>query len=876
MPLSVGDRLARYEVRGFLGAGGMGEVYRAFDPRLEREVAIKVLPEHLTADPERLQRFEREARAAAALNHPNILDVHDLGEHAGRTFIVTELLEGESLRAVISSRRLSLGKAIEYARQIATGLAAAHDAGITHRDLKPANLFLTAEGRVKILDFGLAKLVRPETDEAELSGSPTLDLRTESGVAVGTPGYIAPEQLWGRAADPRADVFAFGIVLYEMITGRHPFPGTTSTEVQLAILNRDAAPLSQLNREAPPLLEHLVERCLQKDPADRFQSARELLFALQELSTGRGASVRSPTHRRLGRRGPIAILVAAAGVIALVLLGRSSQSVPFRERDWLLITDVANLTGDPTFDHALDPALTVAIEQSSYVNVLTRDSVRPVLRQMKRPEATVIDEALGREIARRRGVDVILVPSVSRLGERYALTASLKSAAAGTTYASRIVHADGIDQVLPSLDRLCREVRGDLGETLASISDRSKPLVEVTTGSLEALEQYSLAYERHLASDPAGAMLHYEAALRIDPDFTTAKAALALLHLDWGHMLEEADPEKGRALLSEAAAGVGPLTENERLRILSQHAQFVERNLEHAAELLETLLATYPDRADARHNLALIYDRLGRPDDAVAEYERAIATDPNLIVAYNGIVWLLRNRYGDVNGMIEWATRELAITDDQPWPHLNLCWAYLGIGDGERAVAAARRALAIDADNMWCHYHLGHALTAAGDYQAAARSYEAVLASHPGETWAHYHAGHVLALAGDSDAARAHLLAFRDGMERLVAAQPGNPVAGIWLEIARVSLGEAPRPVEIPEQAAAADPEVDVALAQLDALSRRPQQAIDRLERALANGAQNPIWVLCIPTLDSLHDEPRFQELKRRTLGMNLGTAGPA
>ncbi len=868
MPLSVGDRLSRYEIRGFLGAGGMGEVYRAFDPRLEREVAIKVLPEQLTADPDRLQRFEREARAAAALNHPNILDVHDLGEHAGRTFIVTELLEGESLRAVISSRRLTFSKAIEYARQIATGLAAAHDAGITHRDLKPANLFLTADGRVKILDFGLAKLVRPETDEAELSGSPTLNMRTESGVAVGTPGYIAPEQLWGRAADPRADVFAFGIVLYEMVTGRHPFPGMTSTEVQLAILNRDAAPLSQLNREAPPLLEHLVERCLQKDPADRFQSARELLFALQELSSGRGTSVRSPTHRRIGRRGPIAVLVAVAGVIVLVLLGRSSQSVPFRERDWLLITDVANLTGDPTFDHALDPALTVAIEQSSYVNVLARESMRPVLRQMKRPEATAIDEALGREIARRRGVDVVLVPSVSRLGERYVLTASLKNAADGTTYASRIVHADGIDEVLPALDRLCREVRTDLGETLASISERSQPLVEVTTGSLEALEQFSMASARHLASDPEGAMTHYEAALRLDPDFTTAKAALALLHLDWGHMLEAADPEKGRALLAAAAAEVGPLTENERLRILSQHAQFVEKDLGHAAELLETLLATYPDRADARHNLAIIYDRLDRPQDALAEYKQAIAIDPNLIVAYNGLVWLLRNRYGDVDAIIEWANRELAVTDDQPWPHLNLCWAFIGIGDGERAVAAARRALEIDPDNMWCHYHLGHALTCARDYREAAGWYETVLASHSGETWAHYHAGHVLALAGDADAARLHLLAFRDGMEKLVAAQPGNPVAGIWLEIARVSLGEATHAELSREDLASEDPEIDVALAQLEALSGRPQEAIDRLERALANGAQNPIWVLCIPTLDSLHDEPRYQELKRRTLGI--------
>jgi tetratricopeptide (TPR) repeat protein len=870
MPLSVGDRLMRYEIRGFLGAGGMGEVYRAHDPRLGRDVAIKVLPEHLTDDRDRLQRFEREARAAAALSHPNILDVHDIGEHEGRTFIVTELLEGESLRSVVASGRLSLSVTIDYARQIAGGLTAAHDSGITHRDLKPANLFLTGEGRVKILDFGLAKLARPETDTASLSRSPTKSLQTEIGVAMGTPGYIAPEQLQGRRADQRADIFSFGVVLYEMITGEHPFPGATTAEIQGAILNKKAPPASRLNPDVPMQLEQLVERCLEKNPEHRYQSARELQLALAELSAGQTTSARLTPGYRLVRRGSMAAIAAIVVVLAIVLFQRPSLGVPFRERDWLLITDVANLTGDPTFDHALDPALTVAVEQSSYVNVLSRGSMLPVLRQMKRPDAIAIDEDLGREIARRRGIDVILVPSVSRLGERYALTASLKSAVHGTTYASRIVYADGIDQVLPSLDTLCREVRADLGEALGSISERSKPLIEATTHSFEALQQYSLAYERHLASDPEGAMTHYEAALRVDPDFTTAKAALGILHLDWGHMLELADPEKGRSLLSDAAAGVGPLTENERLRILSQYAQFVERDLEHAAELLRTLLSIYPDRADARHNLALIYDRLGRPGDAIKEFERAIASDPNLIVAYNGLVRLLRNRYGTVDAIIEWATRELEITDDQPWPHLNLCWAHIGRGDGAAAVAAARRALEIEPDNVWCHYHLGHALKCAGDHRAAAGAFETVLKMRPTEPWANYHAGYVLMLAGEAEAARAHFAASRERFEALIAADPDDLIARLWLDFARIRLGEQPQAGLTAGHLEPSDPELDWTLAQLDAISGRPQEAIDRLERALANGAEDPIWVLCIPNLDALHDEPRYQELKRRTLGLPL------
>ncbi|MFC2144235.1 protein kinase [Acidobacteriota bacterium] len=402
MPLLVGDRLARYEIRGFVGAGGMGEVYRAHDLRLDRDVAIKVLPEGLSQEPDRLRRFEREARAAAALNHPNILDVHDLGEHEGRAFIVTELLEGESLRAVITSGNLPLRKAVEYGRQIATGLAAAHDTGITHRDLKPANLFLTKDGQIKILDFGLAKLAPSGTTPIELSKSPTQTLQTKTGIALGTPGYMAPEQLHGKPADQRSDVFSLGVVLFEMVTGQHPFPGDTIAEIHAAILTQEAPSLSRVSADVPPLFEHLVARCLEKRPEDRFQSARDLLFALEELSTGEITTGRLRAHSPWFRRATLAVVAVAAVIVAAVVFQRSSHGVPFQERDWLLITDFENLTDDATFDRALDPALTVAIEQSSYVNVLSKDSMQRVLRQMKREDASEIDESLGREIARRR------------------------------------------------------------------------------------------------------------------------------------------------------------------------------------------------------------------------------------------------------------------------------------------------------------------------------------------------------------------------------------------------------------------------------------------------------------------------------------------
>jgi tetratricopeptide (TPR) repeat protein len=843
----------------------MGEVYRAYDQRLDREVAIKVLPEGFADDPDRLRRFEREARAAA-LDHPNILDVHDLGEHHGQTFIVTELLEGESLREVINSGSLTLDEAIGYACQIATGLAAAHDHGITHRDIKPANLFLTKEGKIKILDFGLAKLTRPEISPEELTGSPTQTIDTASGITMGTPGYLSPEQLQGRRADNRSDIFSVGIVLYQMITGRHPFPGKTTAEIHAYILKEDAVSVSHFDPEVPAPLERVVNRCLEKRPEDRFESAGELLRALEELSTG-DVTIQPPrAGRSLLRRVSMVAAAVAAVVVFGVVFQRPSQGVPFKARDWLLITDVENLTGDTTFDHALDPALTVGIEQSSYVNVLSRDRMQRVLQQMKRDATTAIDEGLGREIARRKGIDVVLVPSISRLGSRYAMTASLKSATSGETFVSRLVHADGEDEILPSLDQLCRQIRGSLGETLASISQRSRPLIEATTPSLEALEQFSLAHAHHVRSDPEQAVQHYEAALRFDPDFTSAKAGLAILHLDWGHVFPGADPEMGKTLLSEAAAEAGSLTELERLAILTHHAQFVEQDLEHAAEISETLLSIYPDRSDNRHNLAIIYERMGRTDDAIAEYKSAIAADPDLVVAYNGLVWLLRRRTGDVPQMIEWAQRELEIVDDHPWPFTNLSWAYLAKGDGERSVAAARRGVEVAPENFWCHYHLGHALVCAGEYEEAARSFEKILVFDPTDDWGHYHAAYALEKAGDLAGAREHFTAYKLGIEEKIAQEPENIILPMWLDFGRIALGEEPLTVFTEEQLGSSHPNLNWVIAQHSSLTGRTEEAINHLERALANGAENPIWILCIPTLEALFDEPRYQELKRRTL----------
>ncbi|HMB81523.1 MAG TPA: protein kinase, partial [Vicinamibacterales bacterium] len=293
MTLTSGTRLGPYEIVAPLGAGGMGEVYRARDGRLGRDVAVKVLATNLAAEGERLQRFEQEARAAAALNHPNILALYDIGTHEGTPYLVTELLEGETLRETLSAGLVPVRKAIEYAVHIAHGLAAAHERGIVHRDLKPENVFVTDDGRVKILDFGLAKLTQPEPSLAGVTALPTTPPNTMAGVVLGTVGYMSPEQVRGLTADHRSDLFAFGVVLYEMLSGTRAFHGDTAMDAMTAILKDQPTELPIAERKIPPALARIVDRCLEKNPTARFQSTRDLAFALESLSstsTSSGAS----------------------------------------------------------------------------------------------------------------------------------------------------------------------------------------------------------------------------------------------------------------------------------------------------------------------------------------------------------------------------------------------------------------------------------------------------------------------------------------------------------------------------------------------------------------------------------------------------------
>jgi serine/threonine protein kinase len=418
MSMTVGSRLGPYEVLAPLGAGGMGEVYRAKDTRLGRDVAIKVLPASFSADPDRLRRFEQEARAASALNHPNIVTLHDVGQHEGVPYVVQELLEGETLRERMGGVAVPVRRVIDYGVQIANGLAAAHEKGIVHRDLKPENLFVTKDERVKILDFGLAKLTQPEAGGSGGTKAPTLAGGTEPGVVMGTIGYMSPEQIRGETVDHRSDIFSFGAVLYEMLSGRRAFQGTSAADMMSAILKEEPPELSQTNRSIPLSLGRAVRHCLEKNPQARFHAARDVAFALEEVS---GSSAPTPSEasaapaRRRRALRLAAVVAALAALLATVLMSvrgvrerllRGAAAGPIQA---IAVLPLENFSKDPEQEYFADgmtEELITDLAQIRSLRVISRTSVMAYKGTKKRvPE-------IGREL----NVDAVLEGSVQRSG----------------------------------------------------------------------------------------------------------------------------------------------------------------------------------------------------------------------------------------------------------------------------------------------------------------------------------------------------------------------------------------------------------------------------------------------------------------------------
>lgn len=557
----VGQLLGHYRLLEQIGAGGMGVVYRAHDERLNRDVAVKILPPGSLADEERRRRFKQEAQSLAKLNHPNIATVFDFDCHGTIDFIVMELLTRQSLADKLLAGPVPLNSVIRYGIQMAEGLAAAHQQGILHRDLKPGNLGLTADDRVKLLDFGLAKLLVGEPTDVTCS-------MTGAGLAKGTLAYMAPEQVRGENIDTRVDIYAAGTVLYEMATGKRPHPQVGPLLVN-AILNQQPMPPSALNPSVSPALEAITTKALQKDAELRYQSATELAADLERLRTATvPVALQQASRRRLGQvlRRSLPVVVALLLAAISWRLWNRHQSRPLSgSRPMLLVGDFENKTGEPVFDGTLREMFTSSLEQSRRVEVFPTSRLVNVLQRMGRPPNQPVDAEIGREICLREGLTALVVGSVAKFGHTYDLVVHVQSPT-GADIITENVTVPTDDDVPKKVDEVAEKVRRELGESLQSLRENSVPLEQVSSKSLDAVRYFTLGKQSLYRADIPQAVLLFSKAVETDPNFAIAHEYLGAAY--WRMNQYERSDEEVRA----AARLADRVSEPERLRIMAAYS----------------------------------------------------------------------------------------------------------------------------------------------------------------------------------------------------------------------------------------------------------------------------------------------------------------
>jgi len=697
MTIAPGTKLGRYEIRAQLGAGGMGEVYLAYDGELQRSVALKILPLEIARDTQRMHRFIQEARSASALNHPNILTIYEVGKTDKLHFIATEFIDGENLREHFRHSALRLSDLLDIATQIASALAKAHNSGIIHRDIKPENIMLTRDGYVKVLDFGLSKLT--EQNAAADSEAPTQAfINTEPGKVMGTTRYMSPEQARGLEVEPRTDIWTLGVVLYEALTGHPPFEGNTTSDLVVSILEREAPPISRFNSEVPQQFERIIRKTLAKDVDERYQVIKDLQIDLKNLKreleveaeidrtvppeVRAALSTRSHIESETNTRTAVATAPASAhsvssaeyvvggikrhkiavlfGVVFIALVGggvfllKTWRTPAFTDKDTIVLADFTNTTGDNVFDGALKQALAVQLGQSPYLSIAPDDRIRETLRFMGRSPDERLTRDIAREICLRQGIKALLAGSITSLGANYVLSLEAVNAQSGEVFAREQIEASSKEEVLKALGTITSKLREKLGESLASIQKFGAPIEQATTSSLDALKSFSLGDEKRITGKYEEAIPLYKRATEIDPNFALAYARLSVMHFN----LREA--EKCAQYAQQAFALRDRVSEREKFYISASYYQNVIGDTEKTIETLELWRQTYPRDYVPINNLAVNFAFVGDFEKQLQAARESMQLNPNAASPYTNMAWayLRLNRFDEAAQIIEQATAQ--------------------------------------------------------------------------------------------------------------------------------------------------------------------------------------------------------------------------